>query len=61
MHKQNIHQSDASDVVTKYLEAQKNNDNNALNSLLWEADNDQSSDAMPESEGTLGVIKSFHR
>jgi hypothetical protein len=48
--------SDASDVVTKYLEAQKNNDNNALNSLLWEADNDQSSDAMPESEGSLGVI-----
>lgn len=46
--------SDASDVITKYLEAQKNNDNNALNSLLWKADNDQSSNT--ESEGTLGVI-----
>jgi|GEM_PF-4802419 len=38
--------SDASDVVTKYLEAQKNNDNNASNSLLWKADNDQSSNTV---------------
>jgi flagellar motor component MotA len=48
--------SDASDVVTKYLEAQKSNDNHTLNSLLWKAANDQRSDAVSETEGTLGVI-----
>jgi hypothetical protein len=48
--------NDASDVVTKYLEAKRNNDINTLKSLLWQADNNQGADSASKLEGNLGVI-----
>ena len=48
--------NDAADVVTKYLEAKRDNNYEAWKSTLWQADNSQNFKNIPEKEGDLGVI-----
>lgn len=54
--------NDAAGVVTKYLEAKRDNNYEAWKATLWQANSSQNSENMPEKKGDLGVISlSIHK